>query len=381
MTVFRTLGRPSALVLALSILSAPCAFAQDVTDKLTWHASLNAGLARSDELPALGIPVKGTSDYRVFTLQTRYKLSEKDEFVAQILNRRFGTSPLAAAINDVTAQWAYWNHKFNVGSANGAFKAGRTPITRGLLNEVRYIGSVLPFYRPSLEVYSDAFDALDGATVSLTHPLGSASIEGNAFFGGSDWRSVVTTATGLDPRIQRMENMFGSQLYLDVPFAGIRLGAYGARMEVRTPTTKGYMTNTILSAQSQFDRFTFRAEQSNLNGHGPSRDNHHKYFQGVVRVADKLQVAGETTISNSRLFFPAAKDVALRSVLPSVRSQGASLMFDLAPGTLLKLEHHWRAGYVYDVNVPPIQSQTSTVVVLNPNRSTRYFIASIATTF
>lgn len=381
MTALRTLGPRAALVLALSLAAGARLSAQDATDRLTWHASLNAGLARSDELPALGIPVKGTSDYRVFTLQTRYKLSEKDEFVAQFLNRRFGSSPLAAAIGDVTAQWAYWNHKFNVGSASGAFKAGRTPLTRGLLNEVRYIGSVLPFYRPSLEVYSDAFDALDGATLSLSHPIGSASIEGNAFFGGSDWRSVVTTAAGLDPRIQRMENMFGSQLYLDLPVAGLRLGAYGARMEVRTPTAKGYMTNTILSAQSQFDRYTLRAEQSNLNGHGPSRDNHHKYFQGVVRVTDKVQVAGETTISNSRLFFPAARDAQLRSVLPSVRSQGASLMFDLAPGTLLKLEHHWRAGYVYDVNVPPIRSQTPTVVVLNPNRSTRYFIASIATTF
>ncbi len=380
MTVSRTLGLGTALALALSAVPARPVAAQDVTDKLTWHASLNAGLARSDELPALGIPIKGTSDYRVFTLQTRYKLSEKDEFVAQFLNRRFGSSPLAAAINDVTAQWAYWNHKFDLGSARGAFKAGRTPITRGLLNEVRYIGSVLPFYRPSLEVYSDAFDALDGAIVTLSHPLGSASVEANAFFGGSDWRSVVTTATGLDPRIQRMENMFGSQLYLDVPFAGLRLGAYGARMEVRTPTTKGYMTNTILSAQSQFDRLTLRAEQSNLNGHGPARDNHHKYFQGVVRVTDKVQVAGESTISNSRLFF-AANAPLLRAVLPSVRSQGASLMYDLAPGTLLKLEHHWRAGYVYDVNVAPIQSQTSTVVVLNPNRSTRYVIASIATTF
>lgn len=358
-------------------LAQPLA-AQEIADRMTWHASLNAGYGRSSDLPTLGIPVKGTTDYRIFTLQTRYKLTDKDEFVGQLLNRRFGSSPLAGALNDVTAQWAYWNHKFEFAGAKGTAKVGRTPLPRGLLNEVRYIGSVLPFFRPSMESYSDAFDALDGAVLSMRKPIGDFSLEAHGFFGGSDWRSVVTTSTGQDVRVQRMENYYGSQLYLDVPFANIRLGAHAARMEVRTPTARGIMTNTFVSAQSQFSRFTLRAEQSNLNGFTPSRDNHHKYFQAVAQVNDRLQLAGEHTISRSRLFFSAS---ALRAVLPSVTSTGGAAIFTIAPGTQLKFEHHWRAGYVYDANVSTIASQSASSVVFAPERSTRYWIASLATSF
>lgn len=377
MTVLRF--APAGAVAALLSLSALPAAAQDIADRITWHASLNAGYGRSSDLPTLGIPLKGTTDYRIFTFQSRVKISDKDEFVAQFLNRRFGNSPLAGAINDVTAQWAYWNHKFEAGDAKGTVKVGRTPLPRGLLNEVRYIGSVLPFFRPSMEAYSDAFDALDGASVSIRKPLGKFSLEAHGFGGGTDWRSVVTTSTGQDVRVQRMENYYGSQLYLDVPFANIRLGAHAARMEVRTPTTKGMMTNTLVSAQSQFSRFTLRAEQSNLNGFTPARDNHHKYFQAIAQVSDRWQVAGEHTISRSRLFFSTP---GLRSVLPSVTSTGGAAIFTVAPGTQLKFEHHWRAGYVFDANVATTLSASSaTGVVLAPERSTRYWIASLATSF
>lgn len=367
-----------ATAAVIGSLGATVLSAQEAADRITWHASLNAGYGRSSDLPTLGVPLKGTSDYRIFTLQTRYKLTEKDEFVGQFLNRRFGSSPLASALGDVTAQWAYWNHRFDAGNATGNLKVGRTPLPRGLLNEVRYIGSVLPFFRPSMEAYSDAFDALDGATVSIRKPLGNFFVEGHGFFGGSDWRSVVTTSTGQDVRIQRMENYYGSQLYLDVPFANIRLGAHAARMEVRTPTARGMMTNTFVSAQSQFSRYTLRAEQSNLNGFTPARDNHHKYFQAIAQVTDRVQLAGEHTISRSRLFFTTP---GLRSVLPSVTSTGGAATFQVAPGTQLKFEHHWRAGYVFDANVPTIGSQTASSVVLSPERSTRYWIASLATTF
>lgn len=378
MHAFRSLSATAAGIVLL-VSASQTLPAQDITDRITWHASLNAGYGRSSELQTLGIPLKGTTDYRIFTFQSRYRIDDRNEFVAQFLNRKYGSSPLAGAINDVTAQWAYWNHKFDVGSAQGTLKVGRTPLPRGLLNELRYIGTVQPFYRPSMEVYSDAFDALDGSVVSLRKSIvGGASLEGHAFFGGSDWRSIVTTANGLEARIQRMENFYGSQLYLDIPFANIRLGSYASRMEVRTSTTKGMMTNTMVSAQSQFSRFTLRAEQSNLNGFTPSRDNHHKYFQAIAQVTDRLQIAGENTISRSRLFFT---NPALRAVLPSVTSYGAASILSIAPGTQLKFEHHWRAGYVFDSNVATVASQVPPTVVLAPERSTRYWILSVATTF
>src|SRR3954447_26738599 len=88
--------------------SASMVPAQSTPDRLELHGSLNAGYGRSHDLPAFGLPVTGTSDYRVFTLQGRYSLTENDQLVAQVFNRRLGTSPYVGALPDVPMQWAYW---------------------------------------------------------------------------------------------------------------------------------------------------------------------------------------------------------------------------------------------------------------------------------
>src|SRR5690242_11593938 len=90
----RSIG--SAVVLLA--ISAAAASAQNLPDRLELHGSLNAGYGRSKELPAFGLPLTGTSDYRVFTLQGRYSLTENDQLVAQVFNRRLGTSPYVGAL-------------------------------------------------------------------------------------------------------------------------------------------------------------------------------------------------------------------------------------------------------------------------------------------
>src|SRR5687767_13245502 len=168
------------------LLPVAAASAQDPLDRLEMHGSLNAGYGRSDTLGVYGIPQKGTSDYRVFTLQLRYTLGDRDRIVTQIFNRRLGTSPLAGAISDVTMQWAYWQHQ----RGDVTLKVGRNPLPRGLLNEVRYIGTVLPFFRPPMELQSDAFDAIDGVVLGYRRELGAGiGLEQFAFFGGSEWRA------------------------------------------------------------------------------------------------------------------------------------------------------------------------------------------------
>jgi hypothetical protein len=97
--------------------------AQGMTDRLELHGALNAACGRASELPVLGVPRKGTSDYRTLTLQGRYTLSENDQIVAQVFNRRLGASPLAGAISEVTMQWAYWQH-------NVLLSAEATPVAR-----------------------------------------------------------------------------------------------------------------------------------------------------------------------------------------------------------------------------------------------------------
>jgi hypothetical protein len=373
MRTLRLLGAVGAAALVV-----PTALrAQEIDERLQIHASLNAGYGRAGDLPVFGIPTEGTSDYRIFTLQFRYKLGEKDEIVTQFLNRRLGTSPIAGVLGDVTTQWAYWNHRF---SPNASVKVGRNPLPRGLMNEIRYIGTLFPFYRPSMEVTTDAQDAIDGVVGTYSRALGGgvrATVHG--FFGGSEHRALVSSSTGLALRVARLDNMFGGQFYLDLPIWETRVGAYLSRYQFRGTTgPAGYRTNPIFSLQTKpIDPVTVRAEYSRLQGYGPLNDNRSKYAQIAWRINDRWQLGGEHTRAEQRLFFA---NTANNRDFDAVRSWGVAGNYFLRPNVVLKAEHHWRKGYVWDVNVPPTV-QTTPTVILAPPQQGNYFIVSLATSF
>jgi hypothetical protein len=375
---FRFTFRPSAIRMALGLLamSSSVALAQDIPDRLELHASLNAGYGRASALPVFGIPLTGTSDYRVFTVQGRYSLSENDQLVAQVFNRRLGTSPLASAISDVTMQWAYFQHK----TGDVTVKIGRNPLPRGMFNEVRYIGTVLPFFRPANEVTGEAFDALDGAVVTYRHslPLG-LELEQHGFVGGSEQRSIAATSTGQEVRIARAENLFGGQTFMTLPVAGLRVGAYGARYNFNQATARGYRTNVILSAEATpFERLKLDTEHGRITGDGPANDNRAGDYQATFRLTSRLSVAGQHVYKKRMLYFANAD---LNQMFDEVKSDGASLIVGLTSNSVLKVENHWSNGYSYDTSTPVIASQTATSVTLNDPQAAHYFLVSIAASF
>ena len=318
---------------------------QELLKNLEMHGSLNAAYGRADTLGVYGIPQTGTSDYRVFTLQLRYALGDKDRIVTQVFNRRLGTSPLASAISDVTMQWAYWQHR----EGDFTLKVGRNPLPRGLLNEVRYIGTVLPFFRPPMELQSDAFDAIDGAVLSYRHELGAGiGFEQHVFGGGSEWRAIATTSTGTQVRVARTENMFGGQSYFTLPIANAKLGLYGARYGFVQPSGRGYRSNVIASAEATVDRLKVQTEHGRITGYGPSNDNRSGYVQGTLRLHDRFSVAGQQAYTNRKLYFA---NTAMNRMFAEVRTTGASAIVTLPGGAVAKLEHHWRNGYAFDTPV------------------------------
>jgi hypothetical protein len=363
-------------VLVLATLAAPLALrAQSPLDKLEIHGALNAAYGRTDSLTVFGLPSKGTSDYRVFTLQGRYNIDEKNVVVAQVFNRRLGASPMASAISDVTMQWAYWQHR----EGDFTLKVGRNPLPRGLVNEVRYIGTVLPFFRPALELTGEAFDAIDGAVVSYRRELGyGIGIEQHGFFGGSENRAIATTSTGQEVRIARTENMFGGQTYFTFPVAGLRFGAYGARYAFVQPKSRGYRTNTILSAEATVDRLKLETEHGRYTGHGPANDNRNGYVQGTVRLVDRLSVAGQHSYMLRRLYMT---NRSLDRMYTDARDTGVSGIIGVTRNSVVKVEHHWRNGYNFDSAVPLIGSQTPTSVTLAPTQQARYYLVSLAASF
>jgi hypothetical protein len=374
LNVHKTRSLCSALVLVAGASSA--AQAQTVPDRLELHGALNVGYGRAQDFQVLGIPLAGTSDYRVFTLQGRYSLDDNDQIVAQIFNRRLGKSPLAGAISDVTMQWAYWQHK----TGDFTFKAGRNPLPRGLSNETRYIGTVHPFFRPPVELQQDAFDAIDGAVASYRKDAANGvGFEQYAFGGGSENRAIATTSTGQEVRVARTENMFGGQSYLRLPVANARFGAYGARYNFVQATSSGYRTNVILSAEATpIDRLKLETEHGRITGHGPNNDNRSGYYEGTLRLTDRLSVAGQNAYTNRMLFFTNSN---LNFVLPEVRTNGASAIIALTSNAVLKFENHWRRGWSYDTPTPPVAAQTPTSVTLAPELHSRYYLISLAASF
>jgi hypothetical protein len=367
-------GPLRASVLAVALFAGVGSLsAQSLDERLTLHASLNAGYGKSDNLPVLGIPKEGTVDYRVMTLQFRYQLAPQDAFVVQLLNRRLGSSPLAGVLNDVTTQMAFWQHR------SGAIttKVGRTPLPRGLMNEVRYIGTVLPFFRQPFEISGDAFDALDGVLVSGRRELTKGfSVEGHAHFGASENRSVRATATELTVRSSRAHNMVGAQGYLDAP-GGVRLGLFANKYERRTPTQTGFRNFVAYSGQVDRSWGVLRAEHFRESGESPGADLKSRYVQAIAKVHPRVHFAGEHIRQTQRVFFT---NTALNTDIPSVRETGASINVFGSVGTVMKFEHRWRKGYTYDAFVSPT-TQVGNTVTVNPARTTNYWIASIAMSF
>ena len=364
---------PLALLLVATVAST--AAAQSISDRLEFHGSLNAGYGRSKELPAYGLPLTGTSDYRVFTLQGRYALTDDDQIVAQVFNRRLGTSPYVGALPDVTMQWAYWQHR----DGDLTIKVGRNPLPRGLVNEVRYIGTVLPFYRPSTELQGEAFDAIDGVVLSYRRqlPMG-LELEQHGFGGGSENRATANTTTGQELRIARTENMYGGQTYLRFPVANMRLGAYAARYDFVQPTSRGDRVNIILSGEATLDRLHLQAEHGRYTGHGPNNDNRNGYQEATLRLHNRFSIAGQHAYTNRMLFFTNSD---LNFVYPETSTKGASMIFGLTRNSVLKVENHWRDGWSFDVPTNPVASQTATDVTLSPIRHSRYYLVSVAASF
>lgn len=367
-------SRATALMAAaLTCIDSSQLTAQTADERLSVHASLNAGYAKSTGLQVLGIPEEGTLDYRIMTLQFRYKLTDDDAFVVQLLNRRLGSSPLAGVLNDVTTQLAYWQH--NAGAVN--VKVGRTPFPRGLMNELRYIGTVLPFFRVPFEISGDAFDALDGVAVSGRRNLGNGfSVEGTGHFGASENRSVRATATELTVRSSRAHNMIGAQGYLDAP-GGVRLGLFANKYERRTPTQSGFRNFVGYSAQADRNFFTLRGEHFRESGESPGADLKSWYVQGIAKVHTRVHLAAEKIQQKQRVFFT---DARLNTDIVSVNEKAAAINVFGPVGSVVKLEHRWRKGYTYDAFIAPTTLANGAVSV-NPARATNYWIASVAFSF
>src|SRR6185503_1142268 len=150
------------------------------------HGYLTQGYGFSSGGLVTGLSKEGTSDYRRAAVLARYIPSPSNSFVVQLAHRRLGDSPTMAYEQDVKLDMAFYEHKFRDGTR---VRFGKTVMPFGIYNEIRYAGTLMPFYRAPLSVYWEGTytsETVDGAMVSRQFRTGETWELTADVFGGSN---------------------------------------------------------------------------------------------------------------------------------------------------------------------------------------------------
>jgi hypothetical protein len=227
----------AAIALLVGLVPRAAVHAQEgVAGHVELHGYLTQGYGMSRGGLVLGLDSQGTLDYRRAAILARYTINPSDRFVLQIANRRLGDSPAMQFETDVKLDAAYYQHRF----ADGVVvRIGKMPQPFGIFNDIRYAGTLVPFFRAPFSVYSEGThtsENIDGAVASKVFFSDAPWSLSTDVFGGSlhflEFGTVFDPATrALQYRGAPMEsgNAFGTQLWLSTPIDGLRLGATGER--------------------------------------------------------------------------------------------------------------------------------------------------------
>jgi hypothetical protein len=362
-------ARSTIVALGLLVSVTRVAPAQDAP-KIQLHGYLTQGWGESSGVPFYGLTSAGSTDFRYAALQLRYAPSENDQFVVQVNHRRLGRSHITDFESDVNLNWAFYQRNFHNGTA---VKFGRIPIPRGIYNELRSVGVVLPMYRPPVVLYDEGAyysETIDGVIASHTFAESSPwSLETHAYAGG--WRSLAYDTWSPEYSISRVRaaNAVGAQLWLNTPAEGVRIGAAaqrhddtwesdGSRLEVK---------EWHLSLDATRERGFLRAEGQLQNWQGSDK-LYVGYVQLNVKPTPKFGITGE--LQRSRDTDVTYGEGALPSSFEWHRSDGVGVSYALNPSLVFKVEQHWDRG---------IQIERPATPMAPP--SFRYIIASLSASF
>lgn len=363
---------------ASSILAAPRVQAQDIGDRLSFHGALMAGFGKSDGPQYFGINSDGTTNYRTLALQFGYKVADNDRVVIQLLHRQLGESPLQAVEPTIAPIWAFYEHR----EGDWSFKFGRNPLPRGLFNETRFIGTLLPFYRVGKDVYGETLENIDGIVVSRRVNAGGWGIDANAFTGGFDIKALLPGATAVQTYKVRADQSVGASIIVRTPLEGLRFGAYGHDYQTLPKATSPQRTKTFMySADGDFSHFWARGEYSNFVQHGSSSSVFHAWYaQTGIKFDEKFQVAFEHGDAKTLVGFPAPIPAV---DLPFSNYNGVAFNYSPQSNVRYKLEWNHQEGYVFDVPVPSFIPPTKPPfeMSLAPKSKSNYVIASVAVSF
>ena len=343
--------------------SEPVAEEEEAGLKIGIHGYLTQAYAQSDGHEIFGITEDGTADYRTAAVQIRADISPDDAFVVQFNHERFGASRIQEVKDDVELDWLFYEHRFG----DISFKVGRVQIPFGIYNEVRDVGTLLPFYRPSHNFYGEvaySSETVDGAVLSHKFSLGGEwRLETDLHYG--DWEFVQRDFVTSAYTSSKVNDSKGVELWLDTPVSGLRFGAGAMHYDIEDPFTgptswKAYH----FSVAGDFNRFAFHGELKNVD------IDFAELSLGYVHLGVNL---------TSKISLNAQKDFGYFKAPGLARikindDRAAGLNYAFNPSLVLKGEHHWGEGGFYLEDIPYDPASTS-------SPETRYWLVSLSTAF
>lgn len=334
--------------------------------KLVVHGFLSQAYAFSDGNQIVGIPEEGTTDYRTAALQMRMSMTENDTFAVQLSHERLGRSPVQAVHEDVELDWIFYERRFG----QSGVKVGRLPIPFGIYNEVRDVGTILPFYRPARPMYEEtsfATETIDGVLLVHRFDLGGGwLLDGDVHYG--TWETF-------DAALRRIkaDNSVGIEIWLATPVEGLRLGLGGFRFDTETTigpaTIRAHRQLSHLSIDGRFGRvqaqIEIKRDTAQFVSGGSAADVWGGYGFVGVELTDRLTALAEYDFLDVKL--PNTDKAPDRD-----RALGVSYRF--RSDLVLKAEYHWVHGFRTDEGglIPgrPV-----------PDFETQFGIVSLATSF
>jgi len=359
----------SASVLAQDAPAPVPAADETPVEKFTIHGYLTQAFAKSDGEQILGIPEEGTTDYRRAAVLLRFTPTTKDALVVQLAHRRLGQSPSMVFEPDVKLDWAFYERKLG---QDTSIRVGRIPQPMGLLNETRYVGTLLPFYRAPYNFYQEGSftsESVDGlAFRHSTSPARSWSAELSAYAGG--FSMIESSDSGLVK--PRAENLIGGQVWLNTPVAGLRFGLGAQRFDLHgtviVSDQEDSWKNYYGSGEYVGSRVKLRSEYRKTRLNDADVDFETWYVYAGVNLTSRLALHGQ--FDTSKLDIPAGG--GRFEIAKYYEDWTVGTTFAIRPDVVVKGEYHWAESQLLETNVQPLGA---------PSRPVNYGIVSMSVSF
>lgn len=358
---------------------------------LSVHGYLTQAFAISSDYTVHGIPTNGTSDYRNLALQFRYDVDDKQNIVIQFSHERMGISPTMEFEEDLELDWAYFEYKF---SDKFSAKIGKIQIPFGIYNEIRDVGTLIPFYRIPFAPYGEGnymSETVDGIAFKYTNELfDNWTFENKIFYGfwkWYEWLKVPNPVTGgslLTYGIANAENAVGFQSWIFTPFEELSFGGGFMRGHVAGGLTFsdlfiGEQDFNIanFSLNGSYDSFIIQSDYFNFWLDDEDMNVQMFNVQTGYKISEKLRFYLQTeyagildtrvTANQQQIYGAEIGDIDY------YKNHGIALNYSVFTYLTLKLEHHWFEGYA-------IEDKYVQFFVDDPYK-TQYSIFSVSTSF